>query len=123
MTTNEIDKILACIGGKVTFTYPGDEGTKLGILKDRAVFESPIDPGDIPYWSVVDLIEFKDQQEPEFIRIGYYRRKPGQHLRYGSQTAPTEPVSVWKEMLIKAAREKLWFRELLEHVMDELEKE
>jgi hypothetical protein len=83
MTINEIDKILARIGRNVTFKYPGDEGTKSGILLDRAVFESPFDPGGVPYWDVIDLIEFEGQQEPEFIRIGYYRRKPGKKTELG----------------------------------------
>ena len=120
MTTNEINKILSCIGRTVTFKYPGDEGTRHGTLKDRAVFESHFAPGEVPYWDVVDLIAFKGEPE-ECMRIGYYR-KPGQHLIWGSQTTITEPVSLWKEMLIKVAREKIWFRKLLEDVMSELEK-
>lgn len=120
MATDEVDKILSRIGTKVTFKYPGDEGTKVGTLKDRAVFESPYDVGGVPYWDVVDLIKFEGQKEPEFIRIGYYRKKPGQRLNWGSQTTITEPVSAWKLMLVKAAREKQWFRTLLEDVMSEV---
>ena len=40
MATAEIDKILSKIGKKVEFTYPGDEGTKQGILKDRSVLKA-----------------------------------------------------------------------------------
>lgn len=33
----------------------------------------------VPYWDVVDLIEFPAEPEPLWIRIGYYR-KPKDHL-------------------------------------------
>ena len=119
-TSEEIKKILSCIGKKVSFKYPGNEGDKLGILKDRAVVESINCIGTVLYWDVVDLIEFKGEREPQWIRIGYYR-KPKQSLNWGSQTTITEPISIWKRILIHAAREKKWFRKLLEDVMDELE--
>ncbi len=119
-TTDTINKILSCIGRKVSFKYPGNEGNKHGILKDRAVIESTNDVGAVPYWDVVDLIEFKGEKEP-WIRIGYYRR-PNQTLNWGSQTTITEPVSIWKKILVNTAREKKWFRDLLEDVMNELNK-
>ena len=112
-------KILSRIGTKVAFRYPGKEGDKQGILKDRAVIDSTNAPGSVPYWDVVDLIEFKDEEEPEWIRIGYYR-KPRERLNWGSQTTITEPVSIWKKMLISAGRDKRWFRDLLKDVMNEL---
>lgn len=119
--TDELHKIRSRIGKKVSFKYPGNEGDKHGILKDRAVVESSNEIGNVPYWDVVDLIEFKDEKEPEWIRIGYYR-KPKQKLNWGSQTTITEPVSIWKRILVNAAREKKWFRDLLEDVMNELKK-
>lgn len=118
---DEVTRILSCIGRKVSFKYPANEGDKHGVLKDRAVIESTNQPGSVPYWDVVDLIEFKGEQEPEWIRIGYYR-KPGQTLNWGSQTTITEPMSVWKRILVKAASEKKWFRDLLEDVLSELDK-
>jgi hypothetical protein len=121
-TYEDIKKILSCIGRKVSFKYPGNEGDKFGVLKDRAVVESTNYIGDVPYWDVVDLIEFKGEKEPQWIRIGYYR-KPKQSLNWGSQTTITEPISIWKKILINTAREKKWFRELLEDVMNELESE
>ena len=119
-TPDEIIKILSCIGKNVSFKYPGNEGDKFGVLKDRAVVESTNNIGGVPYWDVVDLIEFKGEKEPQWIRIGYYR-KPKQSLNWGSQTTITEPISIWKKILVTAAREKKWFRKLLEDVMDELE--
>ena len=118
---NDITKILLCIGRKVSFKYPGNEGDKHGILKDRLVVESSNAVGKVPYWDVVDLIEFKGEEEPEWIRIGYYR-KPKRKLNWGSQTTITEPISIWKKILVNAAREKKWFRSLLEDVINELKK-
>jgi len=120
MPVEIIDKILSKIGKKVNFTYPGDEGKKQGILIDRAVFESNY-VGEVPYWDVVDLIEFKGEPELEFIRITYYRKKPGKYLNFSGQRSITEPISVWRKMLVSAAREKKWFRALLQDVMSNLQ--
>lgn len=120
-TADELGKILSRIGKGVSFKYPGSEGDKHGILKDRAVVESANALGIVPYWDVVDLIQFEGEKEPEWIRIGYYR-KPKYKLNWGSQTTITEPVSIWKKILVNAAREKKWFRDLLEDVMEELKK-
>jgi hypothetical protein len=120
-TTDERGKILSAIGKDVSFNYPGSEGDKHGILKDRAVVESTNAPGRVPYWDVVDLIQFEGEEEAEWIRVGYYR-KPKHTLNWGSQTTITEPVSIWKRILVNAAREKKWFRDLLEDVMKELKK-
>ncbi|HEY2414764.1 MAG TPA: hypothetical protein VGI40_21140 [Pirellulaceae bacterium] len=110
--------ILSRIGSRVAFKYPGTEGDKHGILKDRAVVDSTNAPGTVPYWDVIDLIEFEGEAEPEWIRIGYYR-KPAGKLNWGSQTTITEPISVWRRTLIEAAKKK-WFRDLLNDVMSEL---
>lgn len=117
-----IDKILSKIGSSVSFKYPGNEKGKHGVLKDRSVIESANMSGSVPYWDVVDLIEFPEEAEPEWIRIGYYR-KPGKKLNWGSQTTITEPISVWKRILVSAAREKTWFRDLLDDVIRELDVE
>lgn len=111
-----IQKILKKIGQPVKFQFPAAEGDRQGVLKDRAVVPSP--STSVPYWDVVDLIEFTGETEP-WIRIGYYR-KPKDQLVWGSQTTITEPVSVWKNLLVRAAREKPWFRDLLRDVMREL---
>jgi hypothetical protein len=111
-------KIMTAVGKPVNFTYPGDEGHKHGILKERVVIFSSAS-GEVPYWDVVDLIEFPGEHEPKWIRIGYYRQ-PKKKLVWASQTTITEPVTVWKELLIHAAKEKGWFRKLLKQVVAKL---
>jgi hypothetical protein len=115
-----IQKILAKKGKKVTFQYPGNEGHKTGVLKDRTVMLSDPASTGVLYWDVVDLVEFPGEPEPEWIRIGYYR-KPGDRLVWGSQTTITEPISIWKRLLVQAAYEKPWFKKLLDDVMEELQ--
>jgi hypothetical protein len=123
---DDLSKILSAIGRKVKFKYPGDpeeKGKKQGILKDRAVVKSTNRYLRVPYWDVVDLIEFKGEREPR-IRIGYYRKpRNSPSPRYASQTTITEPISVWKEILANAMQEKKWFRDLIEDVMRELKTE
>jgi len=84
-TENDVlNKIKSCIGNEVSFKYPGDEGSKLGVLKDRAVIAGT-KIGTVPYWDVVDLIEFKGEKESQWIRIGYYR-KPATRIYCGANT-------------------------------------
>jgi hypothetical protein len=116
-------KLLEGVGKKrVKFAYPGDEGIKNGILKDRAFVRSPGSTG-VPYWDVVDLIEFPGEAQPRWIRIGYYREKPRGRLRWGSQTTITEPVEIWRRLLVHAAKRKRWFRRLLEGVVKKVARE
>jgi hypothetical protein len=117
-----ISKILGRIGSKVAFTYPVPEGNKEGILKDRVVIPSVNEENEVPYWDVVDLIEFSHEKEKEWIRIGYYR-KPKDKLIFASQTTITEPISIWKKIFMTAAQEKPWFRDLLFDVVNELKKQ
>jgi hypothetical protein len=114
-----LEKITGAVGKPVSFRFPGGEGTKKGILKDRAIVPSNPGTDGIPYWDVIDLIEFPEEAEPYWIRIGYYRMSKGR-LNWGSQTTITEPVDVWKRVLIDAAKQKAWFRTLLRDVMREL---
>lgn len=114
-----IAKLMRPVGKKVSFQYPADEGHKHGTLQDRAIIASNPGATGVPYWDVVDLISFPDEPEPDWIRIGYYRL-PKDRLVWGSQTTITEPVGVWKRILVGAARQKAWFRALLEEVVDEL---
>ena len=118
--TNELNKILSCVGTKVSFKFPANEGDQHGILKDRTVVERIKDVSKVPYWVVVDLIEFKGGKKSNRLRFGYYR-KPNGKLNWGSQTALTTSLSNWRRIFVKAAREKAWFRKLLQDVMNELE--
>jgi hypothetical protein len=113
------EKIMDAVGKPVSFKFPKKEGDKAGILKDRAIV--PSNPGTTGtlYLDVVDLIEFPEEAEPLWIRIGYYRILNGRP-NWGSQTTITEPVSVWKRVLVDAAKQKPWFRKLLKDVMQEL---
>ncbi len=112
-------KILQPVGKKVTFRYPGNEGTAAGMLKSRCVVPSVQAVGRVHYWDVVDLIKFDGKKDEDWIRIGYYREVEGK-LRWGSQTTITEPIYIWKRLLVTAAREQVWFRQLLDDVMTEL---
>lgn len=113
-----IRQILEKVGGSVTFRYPGTEGHAKGFLRDRYVLSSQGRSG-VPYWDVVDLICFPDEAESDWLRIGYYR-KPKDRLVWGSQATITEPLAIWKQLLVGAAKSKPWLRKLLEDVMAEL---
>ena len=113
-------KILSRIGKPVSFKYPGDEGERRGVLNDRAVVSAGLNPTGVHYWHIVDLIEFSGHRE-RWIRIGYYRRAKGR-LIFAGQTTSTHRVSQWRPLLVKAAKEKKWFRKLLEDVAEELKK-
>ena len=104
-------QILSKVGKIVSFKYPGNEGERCGILKERLVVDS--DPGfqGIPYWDVVDLIEFPGAAKPMWMRVGYYRYAHGR-LVWGSQTTPTEPLDIWRR-LFEVAKARPWFASLL----------
>jgi hypothetical protein len=115
----DTQKMRKCIGKKVNFHYPTIiEEDKKGVLKDRSIIRS--NPNNkIPYWDVVDLIEFPNEEEKDWIRIGYYR-KPKDRLVWASQTTITEPISIWRRILTQAAKEKPWFKKLLLEVVEGL---
>ena len=109
---------------KVHFKYPGVEGELRGTLEDRCVLAAGNNIGGVPYWDVIDLIKFEGQNEPDFMRIGYFRKPLNlNRLVWGSQTTITEPLSTWKALFVKAALEKDWFRSLLEQVVSEVNTE
>jgi hypothetical protein len=123
MATDEtITKILSAVKRPVRFKYPGTEGELNGTLTDRVVLPAGQNIGGVHYWDVIDLIDFSGEgglQSQSMMRIGYYR-KPKNTLNWGSQTTITEPFSTWKELFVKAAQEKKWFRDFLDEVMTEL---
>ena len=104
-------QVLSRIGSRVHFKYPGDEGSRHGVLKDRVVIKSSEGIQGIPYWDVVDLIEFAGAPEPLWMRVGYYRYAKDR-LVWGSQTTLTEPLSVWQRLFL-AAKSRSWFAPLL----------
>jgi len=116
-----VRKIMDAVKKPVTFKYPGNERPKKGILIDRVVMRSNPASADVPYWDVVDLIEFREEAHPKWIRIGYYRR-PKKRLVWASQTTITESVAGWKRLLVKSAKQQKWLRDLLEDVMAELKR-
>jgi hypothetical protein len=117
--TQILERIRKPIGRPVTFTYPAGENPRRGILKDRAVMRSNAGYRDeVPYWDVVDLIEFHGETE-SWLRFGYYRM-PKDRLNWASQTTLSDRIETWKRLMVQAAREKQWFRDLLEEVMREL---
>lgn len=113
-------KILSKIGKAVIFQYPSKEGNEHGVLKDRFLLRGGGRSG-VPYWDVVDLIEFPNTEESEWLRFGYYRMARNR-LVWGSQTTITEPMAIWKKLLIGAAKAKPWFEKLILEVADELRK-
>ena len=113
-------KIKGRIGKKVRFKYP--EGIYKGKLIDRCILYAPSEWVEVPYWDVVDLIQFETPKKFKAMRFGYYRFKNGK-LKWASQTTLTEPLEIYKKLFVKAAREMKWFKEFLEEVIQELEKD
>ena len=113
-------KILSRIGKLVVYNYQGDEGKQCGVLADRYVISTSREPTRVRYWHIVDLIKFSGYRE-SWIRIGYYR-KAKDRLVFAGQTTSTHRVSQWRRLLVQAAKEKRWFRKLLNDVAKELRK-
>lgn len=111
LTENEVRaKLFEPVGKPVEYEYPG--GIKLrGRLKDRVIVRSGEDQSGAVYWDVVDLIEFPEAEDKEWIRIGYYRQV-GDWPRWASQTTITEPCNTMKRVFAEAAQKK-WFRDVL----------
>jgi hypothetical protein len=105
-------KILSRIGSPVTFKYPESDKSLIGKLVDRVVIQGSPSAHGIPYWDVVDLIEFLETPEPMWMRVGYFRFVNGR-LVWGSQTTLTEPLSVWKRLFAKA-KFRPWFAKLID---------
>lgn len=108
-------KILNKIGDNVNFIYPIGEGKKQGILKDRFVQEPELSEKGIPYFNVIDLIEFQNVKEKTWIRIGYYRWKYNR-LIWGSQTTITETPETLIKLFNQASKEKKWFKKITDNV-------
>ena len=120
--TDLVKKMQEPIGKPVSFTYPLGEKRRRGVLKDRSITRSNAEhPDEVPYWNVADLIEFSGEPE-RWLRFGYYRMPKGR-LNWASQTTATFRFSEWRRLMVKAAKEKPWFRELLQDVMRDSQRE
>jgi len=104
-------KLMEPVNKGVHFKFPGGMSRR-GKLLDRVVVWSGHAP-DADYWDVIDLIEFPEHRHRRWIRLGYYRQV-GDRLRWAGQTTITEPIHVMRRLFRQAAREKGWFREVLE---------
>ena len=107
------EKLQKPVGKKVFFRFP--EGLKTGILEDRCSVRANAAYDEVPYWDVIDLIKFDGEDSP-WLRVGYYRTAKDTPF-WASQTTLTDRMETWEELMVKAAREKPWFRSLLERVM------
>lgn len=70
----------------------------------------------VPYWDVVDIIEFEEPKKFVALRFGYYKLKD-RKLRWASQATLTEPLEVYKKLFVNAAREIELFRNFLRTVL------
>jgi len=115
-------KVLDKIGNKVNFDYPNKPQFS-GRLKDRCVILASSWQGGKTA-DVVDLIEFTEPEHFDAIRFGYYNIKDENEgkLQWASVGALTEKKDDMKELFVKAAREKEWFRALLEDVLIQVQK-
>jgi hypothetical protein len=120
----DVERILRAVGRPVNFRYPAGERHFSGLLVDRAVGDGTPDAKaeDVHFWTVVDLIEFKNEKNRRWIRIGYYRVLVNGRLVFGGQTTICQSVETWKRVLVEAANQKPWFRDLLVSVVAELKK-
>jgi hypothetical protein len=99
---------MRAVGRPVTFKYPAAEGTRQGILTDRAIALGSNTRG-VQYYNVVDLITFDSEPEP-WLRSTYYRHLPT-GLRFAGQYSICEPVASWRRLLGEASGRE-WFRRL-----------
>jgi len=65
----------------------------------------------VPYYNVIDLIEFADEPEP-WVRSTYYRHLRNGRINFAWQYSICEPVSSW-ERLMAVGCATPWFRPLI----------
>lgn len=107
------------IGDRVIFKYPKKEGKKKGKLVDRfVIYDRENDM--VVYWNMIDLIDFKDEDE-NWLRITYYRyKKKERKWVFAGQTSISDPISSFVELFVRAIREKEWIRPIFREVCKEL---
>jgi hypothetical protein len=104
----------------VVFNYP-ETGHLRGTLKDRIVFKGRED-NLVTYWNMIDWIGFEGREDR--IRITYYRYKNKEkRWNFAGQTSITLPKSRFRDLFIKAIREKEWIREIFREVFKQCAKE
>ena len=112
-----IERVESAVSKEVTFDYP--EGTKKGILKERIWERTETKSGDVGYINTIDFIEFEGEKEL-WMRISYYRVFPNGKLVWGGQYSIAEPLSEWKGLIKKTAKDNQWFRHMLIDVVTEI---
>jgi hypothetical protein len=109
-------------GDPVVFTYPEPPYHLKGLLKDRHVTKGGEDD-TVAYWNVIDLIEFKGEDE-DWIRFTYYRYKKKENKWvFAGQTSLSDPMSYFSELFENAVKEKKWIRPIFREVAEKCSKE
>ncbi len=112
MTEKEAQaRLMKKVGQRVSFKYPGAEGEKRGVLKDRVVVKSTeATHSGARFWNVIDLLDFSDATDP-WIRFGYYRES-GEHLIW-ARSSLADGQEDLRRLFVAAAKKAPWFRELV----------
>ena len=107
-----VQRIMARIGHPVRFKYPGTEGHKHGVLRDRVTVKSDVTSTGVRYWDVIDFVEFPNERKKHWVRFGYYRQD-GARLRWAGQTSLAEPKGNMRRLFQAGVAQAVWFRRLI----------
>lgn len=89
-----------------TFTYPEGPKLKGEVIKEIGERKKGETIGD--YYFVIQRIRYPELDE-DFIRFGYYRKKPGQKkFRWASQFTYHAPVGFTRNLIEKAEKQGLF---------------
>ncbi len=106
-----LKRLMAKVGSRVSFKYPGGEGEKRGILKDRVAVKSNEGARrGVRFWNVIDLLEFPDATQP-WIRFGYYRQD-GSRLVWARSSLADGEEDV-RRLFVAGIQQAEWFRQLV----------
>jgi hypothetical protein len=110
------DYLLSKIKEPVHFTYPEPPYHFEGTLKDRFVIKDGYD-ANVTYWNIIDLIEFKGENE-DWLRITYYRyKKKEKRWVFAGQTSLSNPISQYEELFVQAIKEKQWMKTFFKQIL------
>jgi hypothetical protein len=113
--------LLSKIGEPVGFTYPEGPPREGKLLDRYVIFDSEDDY--VVYWDLIDLIEFKGEDE-NWLRITYYRYKKKQRRWvFAGQTSISNPIGGFVDLFVKAIKEKEWIRPLFREIYKKCAKE